>query len=181
MSEHNSSSGTANATLANQMPDSVRLEDKDCPLGCARNDEFVLSGHDRLSDLPGEFNVVKCRSCGLMRTNPRPSADTIGFYYPDDYGPYAGTQVIDEKPSGALKRFLKPLVNWIFDDKAQALPELKPSNMLEIGCASGSFLHKMAGQGWHVEGIEFSEKAAQSAINLGYKVHIGALEDAPAP
>lgn len=167
--------------MAMNIPDSVRLEDKDCPLGCARADEPVLSGHDRLSGLPGEFSVVKCKACGLMRTNPRPTADTIGFYYPDDYGPYMGTQVVDVKPSSALKRFLKPMVNWIFDGKAQALPKLKPANMLEIGCASGSFLHKMAGQGWHVEGIEFSEKAAQSAINLGYNVHIGSLEDAPAP
>lgn len=53
--------------------------------------------------------------------------------------------------------------------------------MLEIGCASGAFLHQMAGQGWQVQGIEFSEKAAQAAIQLGYDVHIGALETAPQP
>ena len=39
----------------------------------------------------------------------------------------------------------------------------------------------MAAQGWHVEGIEFSEKAAQAASRLGYKVHTGSLESAPAP
>lgn len=177
MTEYNQS----NNLMSSEMPDSVHLEDKDCPLGCARADEPVLSGHDRLSGLPGQFSVVKCKACCLMRTNPRPSADSIGFYYPDDYGPYQSTQIVDVKPSGALKRFLKPLVNWVFDDKTQALPALKPSNMIEIGCASGSFLHKMAGKGWHVEGIEFSAKAAQSAINLGYNVHIGALEDAPSP
>lgn len=181
MTEYDQSDSSGNDIAAKKMPESVRLEDKNCPLGCTRDDEFVLSGHDLLSNLPGQFSVVKCKGCGLMRTNPRPSADTIGFYYPDDYGPYKGTQVVDVKPNSALKRFLKPMVNWIFDDKAQALPTLKPSNMLEVGCASGSFLHKMAGQGWHVEGIEFSEQAAQSAIDLGYKVHIGSLEDAPSP
>ena len=181
MTENDQSNSSGIDRVDLKIPDSVRLEDMDCPLGCTRNDEFVLSGHDRLSNLPGEFKVVKCRSCSLMRTNPRPTSDTIGFYYPDDYGPYQSTQIIDVKPSGALKRFLKPLVNWVFDDKTQALPELKPSSMLEIGCASGSFLHKMAGKGWHVEGIEFSDKAAQAAINLGYKVHIGSLEDAPSP
>jgi 2-polyprenyl-3-methyl-5-hydroxy-6-metoxy-1,4-benzoquinol methylase len=53
--------------------------------------------------------------------------------------------------------------------------------MLELGCASGSYLHKMAGKGWQVQGIEFSEKAAQNAINLGYNVHAGPLETAPRP
>jgi 2-polyprenyl-3-methyl-5-hydroxy-6-metoxy-1,4-benzoquinol methylase len=181
MTENDESESSGIVRVAMKIPDSVRLEDKDCPLGCARSDEPVLTGHDRLSGLPGQFSVVRCKNCGLMRTNPRPTSDTIGFYYPDDYGPYQSTQVIDVKPSGALKRFLKPIVNWAFDDKTQALPALKPSYMLEIGCASGSFLHKMAGKGWHVEGIEFSGKAAQAAIKLGYKVHIGSLEDAPPP
>jgi len=53
--------------------------------------------------------------------------------------------------------------------------------MLEIGCASGAFLHRMAAQGWQVQGIEFSSAAAQAAIQAGYKVHAGALETAPTP
>lgn len=159
----------------------VRLEDVDCPLGCSRNDEIVLTGHDRLHNLPGKFTVTKCRTCGLMRTNPRPTSDTIGFYYPEDYGPYLGTQVrLTHSPSG-IKKMLKPLVEIAFDTKTQALPMMAPARLLEIGCASGSFLHQMSGQGWHVEGIEFSEEAAHAARIPGYKVYAGALEDAPAP
>jgi predicted SAM-dependent methyltransferase len=39
----------------------------------------------------------------------------------------------------------------------------------------------MATSGWQVEGIEFSLKAAESARQLGYKVHAGSLESAPTP
>jgi SAM-dependent methyltransferase len=53
--------------------------------------------------------------------------------------------------------------------------------MLEIGCASGAFLHHMACQGWKVQGIEYSEKVAQAAAKLGYPVHSGPLETAPQP
>ena len=60
-------------------------------------------------------------------------------------------------------------------------PPVRPGRLLEIGCASGSFLHRMAARGWQVEGIEFSEKAAKAARDLGYKVHTGPLETAPAP
>ena len=56
-----------------------------------------------------------------------------------------------------------------------------PGRMLEIGCASGIYLHQMAEQGWQVQGIEFSKEAAQSAVQLGYQVHAGALETAPPP
>ena len=75
------------------IPPDVVLEDADCPLGCPRSDETVLAGRDRLHGLPGRFQVVRCRSCGLMRTNPRPSPGTIGFYYPEDYHPYRNTRV----------------------------------------------------------------------------------------
>lgn len=163
------------------MIDSPSLEDVSCPLGCPKSDETVLTGRDLLHGLPGEFTVVKCCTCGLMRTNPRPTSDTIGFYYPDDYGPYLGTQVRQTKSISVVKKLLKPLAKRIFNTQSQELPNMAPTRMLEIGCASGAFLHQMAGQGWQVEGIEFSEKAAQAASQLGYKVHAGPLESAPAP
>ena len=161
----------------------VRLEDMPCPLGCPRDDEPILTGCDRLHDLPGEFAVVKCRTCGLLRTNPRPTAETIGFYYPDNYGPYLGTQVEQSSPSkvSGIKNFFRPLVRTVFNTKHDALPLLAPGRLLEVGCASGSFLHRMSSSGWQVEGIEFSEKAAQAARKLGYKVYSGSLESAPAP
>jgi hypothetical protein len=53
--------------------------------------------------------------------------------------------------------------------------------MLEIGCTSGGFLHKMAVAGWTVEGLGFSKKAAAAARALGYPVTSGALETAPHP
>lgn len=161
----------------------VNLENQPCPLGCSANDAVVLTGRDLLHDLPGEFTVVKCRSCGLMRTNPRPTPDTIGFYYPDDYGPYVGTRVQDDMPKSAslIKKVLRPIFRYVFNFNVTTLPTMVPGRMLEIGCASGAFLHHMAGQGWQVQGIEFSEKAAQAAAQLGYSVHAGPLETAPQP
>jgi 2-polyprenyl-3-methyl-5-hydroxy-6-metoxy-1,4-benzoquinol methylase len=164
------------------MPENVILEHVSCcPLGCSKNDEVILTGRDLLHDLPGEFTVVKCRTCGLMRTTPRPTPETIGFYYPDDYGPYLGTQVNQAKPTSRIKELLRPLVKRVFNFNTQRLPSLAPGRMLEVGCASGAFLHQMASQGWQVQGIEFSEKAAQAAAQLGYRVHAGPLETAPPP
>lgn len=159
----------------------VVLENVSCPLGCNKGDDVVLTGRDLLHDLPGEFTVVKCHVCGLMRTTPRPTPETISFYYPDDYGPYLGTQVRQTKPTSRIRKLLKPLVKRVFNFNTQRLPSLTPGRMLEVGCASGAFLHQMASQGWQVQGIEFSAKAAQAAAQLGYRVHAGPLETAPPP
>jgi 2-polyprenyl-3-methyl-5-hydroxy-6-metoxy-1,4-benzoquinol methylase len=160
--------------------ENVNLEDVSCSLGCARNDEILFSAHDLMHNLPGEYSVVRCRACGLIRTNPRPTNESIGLYYPDNYEPYLSSIVNIEKeaPTKGIKQFFKPLVNRIFNSMGTNLPQLQPGKMLEIGCASGSFLHHMARKGWCVEGIEFSEKAAKAAHALGYKVHAGALESA---
>ena len=165
-----------------KMIDSIQLEDASCPLGCSKSDEIIFIGRDLLRDLPGEYPVVKCRCCGLLRTNPRPTPDAIGFYYPDDYGPYLGTTVqpVRPQPASWIKKLLQPIVRHIFNFNG-TLPAMVPGRMLEIGCASGAFLHEMHGQGWKVQGIEFSKKAAQAAAQLGHSVHAGALETAPQP
>jgi 2-polyprenyl-3-methyl-5-hydroxy-6-metoxy-1,4-benzoquinol methylase len=159
------------------VPPGVELESRVCPLGCAADDELLLRGHDWLQDLPGMYDVVRCRGCGLMRTNPRPTPATIGFYYPESYGPYHSTQIRADEPGRGWRTRLRGL----FDFRTEALPPLPPGRMLEVGCASGRFLHQMAQRGWTVEGIEFSERAARAAQAHGYRVHIGPVESAPEP
>lgn len=154
------------------------LEDKPCPLGCESADELVLQGRDILNGLPGEFNVVRCRGCGLMRTNPRPTPASIGMYYPDNYGPYVHTAAeVSRKQLPGWKRFIKRFITP--DDNH--VPSLPPGRMLEVGCASGSYLQSMASAGWQVQGIEFSPHAAQNARARGFEVHAGAIESAPEP
>jgi 2-polyprenyl-3-methyl-5-hydroxy-6-metoxy-1,4-benzoquinol methylase len=173
----------------------IELEDKTCPMGCARQDQALFTSHDRLHDLPGHFQVVQCSGCGLMRTNPRPSPASMGAYYPDNYGPYLGTH-IHSTSSNAAENSSPPAANnktatcisrlkqWVasrFEFHSQTLPDAVPGQLLEIGCASGSFLHQMHLRGWQVQGIEFSTTAGQAAQKAGYAVYIGPLETAPEP
>jgi SAM-dependent methyltransferase len=162
-------------------PATVILEDVDCPIGCPRDDVVVLSGRDLLHDIPGNYNVVKCSTCGLMRTTPRPTPATIGTYYPTNYGPYLGTTVTSGIPRSRPRQMLGRVVRRMFKLHTDSLPTVAPGRMLEIGCASGAFLHRMARRGWNVHGIEYSEAAAQRASDLGYQVHAGTLESAPSP
>jgi len=162
----------------------LKLENKSCPLGCNKNDEAVLTGRDLLHNLPGEFSIVKCRTCGLMRTNPRPTPDSIGFYYPDNYGPYQVAENTDVGVNSTSKikpSNLKSRVKHLLGLEARILPLMPPGRLLEIGSASGTYLLQMKQQGWQVEGIEFSASAAQQAQDQGLAVQIATVESAKAP
>ncbi|MBM3804355.1 MAG: class I SAM-dependent methyltransferase, partial [Acidimicrobiia bacterium] len=157
-------------------PQGVVLEERPCPLGCPPGDEPVVhQGHDRLHGLPGEFQVVKCQSCGLMRTDPRPVPPSMAFFYPESYRPYLSTRDFRE-PVRHSRGWLRQIYNGIFSTDPKPLPQLPPGKLLEIGSASGAFLHLMSRRGWQVEGLEFSESAAKYAQSRGYQVHVGALE-----
>jgi SAM-dependent methyltransferase len=54
-------------------------------------------------------------------------------------------------------------------------------HLLEIGCASGTYLQDMRSKGWSVEGIEYSASAAESAMKLGIEVQVGSLESTAGP
>jgi len=162
------------------IPEYIDLEDQSCPLGCESEDQFLFGAKDLLHSLPGTYNVIRCRTCGLIRTNPRPTPETISYYYPDNYGPYKSTEIKDDTRS-TPRRCVKTVIKKMIRLNTNRIPSVNPGRMLEIGCASGLFLDRMHSKGWQVEGIEFSEVAAQKARSKGYKVYHGALENAPNP
>jgi SAM-dependent methyltransferase len=159
----------------------LELETVSCPLGCPPDDELVLTGRDRLHGVPGEFPVIRCRRCGLLRTNPRPTPSEIHRYYPPAYGPYATTVVGQEAKNSAASRRRKPLLARLLEPKTNVLPRMRPGRLLEIGCGAGAFLHRMAQAGWEVEGLELSRAAGEEARHSGFPVFIGSVAEAPDP
>jgi len=164
------------------LPAEAALEDAPCPLGCSAGDDAVFTGRDRSYDQPGEFTIVRCRSCRLMRTNPRPTRAGIRYYYPSEYAPYRDTRRIAPESLAESASLLKrPIQRLLKAWDARAVPPLPAGRMLEIGCAAGTFLHLMAERGWQVNGLELSENAARLAKSQGLPVYVGELETATDP
>ena len=158
----------------------VELEDAPCPCGSEAGDALVFVGRDRLHGLPGEFAVVRCLACDLVRTNPRPTRETIGFYYPSSYRLHqAPPPPAPTKP----RRFARArkLASSMIDFRTKPLPENGPGHYYEVGCGNGGFLRVMQSKGWSVEGLEPGETGAESARAQGLDVVCAQLEDAPAP
>lgn len=162
--------------MTNSIPKSVKLEEITCPNGCSSSDKTILKGSDNLHDLAGEFQIVECNTCKLQRTSPRPTPDTIGYYYPQNYGPYNESIFKENKSRG-----FKALIRNILGLNYRVLPSIEIGQMLEIGCSTGSYMELAKSKGWHVEGIEFSNESARIARDKGFKVHIGSVETAPTP
>lgn len=158
------------------VPGIIELEGVPCPMGCTGPSREVARGGDRLHGIPGVFPVVQCEGCGLMRTDPRPTMDTVAAYYPEVYAPYdAGAA---EVPATRRDRLLMALR---LDGTRQLVPPVRPGRALEVGCASGRFMRKLRRRGWLVHGIEPSSSAASQARAKGFSVHQGPLETAPEP
>lgn len=155
----------------------VELEDRACPNGCRRDDLNLLEGSDMLHGMPGRFTVVRCRGCGLDRTNPRPTPAAMGMFYPSDYGPYQSQAQAPRGATSGPKAWLKRLLRL----DAKALPAVRAGRLMEIGCASGDYMAQVQAEGWSVQGIEFSDDAAEAARKRGFCVETATLEHARGP
>jgi SAM-dependent methyltransferase len=118
--------------------------------------ELLFSGPDRGEMLPGEFRMVRCTKCNLIRQNPRPSWKDLSSYYPENYHAYFSLVGDDRKP---LRRLNKRYAQWKL---RQAIEKHQTSGfLLEVGCGTGLFLEEMARTGkWQLIGIEPEPRAA---------------------
>lgn len=150
-----------------------------CNLCGTTEAQLVYTLRDTVYGVPGEFGLRRCLRCGLMYLSPRPTPETIGLYYPADYHSYRPA-VEDERLA---------LMRWIRRrklDKRRRLVEQysrrTQGRLLDVGCATGLFLHAMAQAGWQVMGVEPGASAAEYARRrFGLDVFQGTLSQAPCP
>lgn len=155
------------------------MEEINCSLCGADDTELVYVEKDRLMRLPGSFRLVRCRQCGLLYLNPRPTPDEIKYYYPDDYGPYNVTPGDD--PSW-ISRLDDSFGYW---KRARIVNNAYPQGgrVLDVGCAMGNFLDMLRRLGpWELYGLDITPEATLYAHDrYGVNTFTGALADAAYP
>jgi len=116
------------------------------------------------------FGVVQCQECGLCFTNPRPSRNSIGQFYPTEgYAPHQLPRPKERRPRW-LERF-RPS-----PQRQHALVWCGQRRLLDFGCGGGSFLQRMGGLGWQVTGVDMSATTVcRVRAELGLRVLVGSL------
>jgi SAM-dependent methyltransferase len=151
----------------------VEWEEPDCLLCGGQHWTPVLEAPDSARGGTGLwFAVVQCLDCGLCFTNPRPSAETIGQFYPTAYRPH--------RPPSARRRRpwrLRLPSPWHGPRKdRQGLAWHGLGRLLDFGCGGGSFLLRMHRQGWQVTGVDISSAAVGHVrTELGLRAYLGSL------
>jgi len=180
-----------------------QLEEAPCDWCGSREADVLVRGRDRAHGLPGEFAVVRCHECGLARTHPRPTPDSLASAYPEAYPEHRSGRPGGRPPRG-LRRWA--LVNgrgyplgrpWPAPLRALAqplaalalagrrchvyVPYQGGGRMLDFGCGTGRYVAQMAEAGWQAEGIDTGPEAVRRGREAGLTLHLGTLPGADLP
>ena len=151
----------------------MQTDRKNCLVCNSNNTICAFKGKDRLYNMAGVFDVMKCTNCDCFFRLPCLNYEDLKNYYPvDNYKAYL---LVKSPLSKTIER-----LGYI--KKRRYISGLMArGKLLDVGCATGSFLEEMRRSGWAVEGIEPSEPVAEIARKRGHRVITGTLENSGFP
>jgi len=128
----------------------------------------------------GEFQIVRCKDCGLFYTSPRRPVGEIAQIYSEGYFVSQNPDILGYDNYSNHARGLKE----VFSEHLTTIEKFTqpPGSLIDIGCAFGYFLEVAASRGWRAEGIEVSAYASEVAREKARApVYTGTVTDARLP
>ena len=180
------------------MSTEIQLEPTCCPLCGMDSCTAFHKGKDQFYQIPGEFQLVRCKGCQHIYMNPRPTSQSIPACYPSIYLPHQ-PMTTSERTSGQLdvpartpwylSRWvraipgLRALYYWLTETGGDFFPDLPQgeARAVELGCAGGKFLEQLRIRGWNAQGVELMPEPVEEARRRGFDVRLGTLEQAGFP
>lgn len=152
----------------------MQFEHVSCNLCGSHKSTQHLVRADLNIGLEGRFRLVECEECGLVYQRPRPTIGEFGSLYPPGYDQYPPNE------TSTIGRFEK---NYGLDKRIRLIQQyVEHGKLLDVGCATGSFLARARELDWDVAGIEPSPAASEYARGTRkLDVHTGTLDSFPFP
>lgn len=137
-------------------------EEVACPL-CGENvPELVMYARDRLFGRPGYYKIVRCTACNLRYLSPRPTLESLGLHYPDDYFIY--------KTPEQENALLRPMASWLDSHHWRASieriervlgPFTPETRVVDVGCGLNHLLYHLKQlRGTVGTGVDFKPEVA---------------------
>lgn len=135
------------------------------PCLCGVNGGQIVAERDRYG-LPSPS--VLCRACGVVRTSPRLTDDSLGSFYDDDYRPlYTGSI----EAGADFLMFQRVRGQNISHFVADMLPA--NSRVVDLGCGTGLTLLSFRDAGHRVAGCDLGSTYLESGRSLGLDLRHG--------
>lgn len=149
----------------------IEWEETDCLLCGGRRWSLLVEAPDTTAGGTGLwFAVVQCHECGLCFTNPRPTVEAIGQFYPDVYRPH-------HAPRPRKRWRLRLPLPWKqYGKDYPMIPRHGRGRLLDFGCGGGTYMERMHRLGWQVTGVDTSRAAIQRVqAEFGLRGLVGSL------
>lgn len=157
----------------------LSLETVGCCI-CESNDAEPLAvGEDfEYRTSSDTFLAMRCKTCGLVYLNPRPSLSDLDCIYPENYHAFQ----FSEEHYGLVYKVRRRL------EARRALSWCKrlgpEARIIDVGCGDGfhlGLLREFGKPGWRLEGVDNSTRAVEMAARAGLEVHLGSVESLSLP
>jgi SAM-dependent methyltransferase len=128
-----------------------------------------------------EVPVARCRACGFLFQDPRPSDEDLPEMYDEKY--WTGSGAGEGDYTYADERALETEVRLKAAARlARIERHVRPGRVIEPGSSFGTFLDEARRRGWDPQGVDVSAYAAGwTREHRGIPVHLGPFETAPLP
>lgn len=158
-------------------PPTLTVESPPCPVcGGTAFAPLIDPARDRLTRKAGTFAVQACKGCNLVLTLPRPTPESLGYYYEGTYSG-AGSRRARALQTSVLAR----LASRYRLREVQRVRQLQPGDcLLDVGCGYGGFLWEAAqATGCEASGVEQDAGCVAGALGNGsIRYHVGTLDGA---
>jgi len=140
-----------------------------CPVCDGNKTSFLRLLYDDRYAYPGEFRLLKCRSCHHIFLEHSFLKQEISEIY-TNYYPRTSFNLDQHKPHKASGRF----ISWFNGEKSSSFRWVpKNIRVLDIGCGFGESLGYHARRGCQVYGVDADKNLNRVAKKYGYQVHVG--------
>jgi 2-polyprenyl-3-methyl-5-hydroxy-6-metoxy-1,4-benzoquinol methylase len=151
-----------------------------CPLCFADDAAVARTAHDRLFGRPGKYHVVGCRRCGMLYTNPRPTFESLGNHYPNEYFCYDAPDSYRGFRGTVLRQAARVILGNRMRGIERAIGRLEPgTRVCDVGCSHGQLLAALKRRrACDVVGVDFNPDMVEYGGKHGVPIFCGTLEEA---